>query len=177
VTRDPPFSRLDLVSCRNLLIYLDQTLQRQIISLFHYSLNSSGFLVLGPSETIGRSELFRLSDRRHQIYRSQPMPARVVPEFPAAEEAARPDAIESTSAAKPALIESERVQKETERLLLTRYAPASILIDDGLNVVYFHGETSRYLEHARGAASLNCTSSKHVGQVERGNKSGLSPSG
>jgi two-component system, chemotaxis family, CheB/CheR fusion protein len=155
VTRDPPFSRLDLVSCRNLLIYLDQTLQRQTISLFHYALNSSGFLVLGPSETIGRSELFRLSDGRHQIYRRQPMPARVVSEFPAAEEAARPGATESISVAKPALIESERAQKETERLLLTRYAPASILIDDGLNVVYFHGETSRYLEHARGAASLN----------------------
>ena len=156
VTRDPSFSRLDLVSCRNLLIYLDQTLQRQTISLFHYALNPTGFLILGPSETIGRSpELFRLLDSRHQIYRRQPMPARAVPEFPAAEEAARPGLTESITLAKPAFIESERAQRETERLLLTRYAPASILVDDGLNVVYFHGETSRYLEHARGAASLN----------------------
>jgi two-component system CheB/CheR fusion protein len=155
VTRDPPFSRLDLVSCRNLLIYLDQTLQRQTISLFHYALNPSGFLVLGPSETIGRSsELFRLLDSRHQIYRRQPMPARAVPEFSAAE-SARTGAAESIAAVKPALIESERAQRETERLLLARYAPASILIDDGLNVVYFNGETSRFLEHTRGVASLN----------------------
>jgi two-component system CheB/CheR fusion protein len=156
VTRDPPFSRLDLVSCRNLLIYLDQTLQRQIISLFHYALNPSGFLVLGPSETIGRSaELFRPLESRHQIFRRQPRPARAMPEFPAREEPSRAGAAESIAAVKPAVIESERAQKETERLLLTRYAPASILIDDALNVLYFHGETSRYLEHARGAATLN----------------------
>jgi two-component system CheB/CheR fusion protein len=156
LTRDPPFSRLGLVSCRNLLIYLDQTLQRQIIPLFHYSLNPNGFLILGPSETIGRSsELFRLEDGRHQIYRRQPVPARFVPEFPAVEVAARPSVTETLAVANPALIEGERAQKETERLLLTRYAPASILIDESLNVVYFHGETSRYLEHARGAASLN----------------------
>jgi chemotaxis methyl-accepting protein methylase len=79
---DPPFSRLDLVSCRNLLIYLDHTLQQRIISLFHYSLNPDGFLVLGPSETIGRSsELFRLIGGRHKIYRRQPAPARLCRSF------------------------------------------------------------------------------------------------
>jgi two-component system CheB/CheR fusion protein len=156
VTRDPPFSRLDLLSCRNLLIYLDQPLQRQTISLFHYALNPNGFLVLGPSETIGRSpELFRLLDSRHQIYRRQPMQGRAVPELPAADDARRPGAAVSIAVAKPALIESERAQSETERLLLTRYAPAAVLIDDGLNVLYFHGETSLYLEHARGPSSLN----------------------
>ncbi len=156
VTRDPPFSRLGLVSCRNLLIYFDQTLHRQIIPLFHYSLNPNGFLVLGPSETIGRSsELFRLVDGHHQIYRRQPVPTQVVPEFPAVEVASRPGVTQTIAAPNPALIESERAQKETERLLLSRYAPASILTDDSLNVVYFHGDTSRYLEHARGAASLN----------------------
>ena len=156
VTRDPPFSKMDLVSCRNLLIYLDQTLQRQIIPLFHYSLNPTGFLLLGPSETIGRSsDLFRLVDMRRQIYRRHPVPARVVQEFPPLEAASRPDASEAIAATNPAMIESERAQKETERVLLTRYAPASILVDDGLNVLYFHGETSRYLEHARGTASLN----------------------
>jgi two-component system, chemotaxis family, CheB/CheR fusion protein len=156
VTRDPPFSRLGLVSCRNLLIYLDQTLQRQIIPLFHYALNPGGFLVLGPSETIGASsELFRLVDGRHQIYRKQPVPARVLPAFSMVEAAVRPGAAEIVAAVNPALVESERAQDETERLLLARYAPAAILIDDSFNVVYFHGETSRYLEHSRGPASLN----------------------
>jgi two-component system, chemotaxis family, CheB/CheR fusion protein len=164
VTRDPPFSRVDLVSCRNLLIYLDHTLQERIISLFHYSLNPDGFLVLGPSETIGRSsELFRLIDGRHKIYRRQPSPARVVPEFLPVQGAARAGVSETIVAANPAPIESDRAQKETERLLLTRYAPASILIDENLNVVYFHGETSRYLEHARGPASLNLQKICHAG--------------
>ncbi|MGC1679089.1 MAG: CheR family methyltransferase, partial [Candidatus Binataceae bacterium] len=156
VTRDPPFSRLGLVSCRNLLIYLDQSLQRQIIPLFHYALNPGGFLVLGPSETIGASsELFRLVDGRHQIYQRQPVPARVMPAFSAVEAPVRPGAAEIVVAASPAVVESERAQDETERLLLARYAPAAILIDDNLNVVYFHGETGRYLEHARGPASLS----------------------
>ncbi|MHB8381790.1 MAG: chemotaxis protein CheB, partial [Candidatus Binataceae bacterium] len=156
VTRDPPFSRLGLVSCRNLLIYLDQTLQRQIIPLFHYALNPGGFLILGPSESIGgSSEHFRLVDGRHQIYRRQPVPERVLRALSTVEAGARPAAAEVVAAVSPALIESARAQEETERLLLARYAPASILIDDSLNVVYFQGETSRYLEHSRGTASLN----------------------
>ncbi len=156
VTRDPPFSRLDLVSCRNLLIYLDQSLQQQIIPLFHYSLNPDGFLILGSSETIGRSsQFFRILDARHQIYRRQPVPSQVVPGFSTGGATAQRSATETITPAKPAQIESDRAQRETERILLARYAPASILIDDNLNVLYFHGETGRYLEHSRGAASLN----------------------
>jgi two-component system, chemotaxis family, CheB/CheR fusion protein len=156
LTRDPPFSRLDLVSCRNLLIYLDQSLQQQIIPVFHYSLNPDGFLILGLSETIGRSsQFFRVLDARHQIYRRQPVLSQVVPGFSTAGATGRPGAAEVIAPVKPAQIESERAQKETERILLARYAPASILIDDSLNVLYFHGETGRYLEHSRGVASLN----------------------
>jgi two-component system CheB/CheR fusion protein len=72
VTRDPPFSRLDLISCRNLLIYFDRNLQNHLVRMFHYSLKANGFLVLGPSETAGRTDLFRLSEGRRQIYRRQP---------------------------------------------------------------------------------------------------------
>ena len=75
VTRDPPFSQLDLVSCRNLLIYLDPALQRRVIPLFHYALKPQGFLVLGPAETIGQSsDLFELVDRPHKIYRKRAVP-------------------------------------------------------------------------------------------------------
>ena len=156
LTRDAPFSRLDLVSCRNVLIYLDQTLQQQIFPLFHYALKPDGFLILGPSETIGRSShLFRILDARHQIYRKQPVPSHVIPGFSIGGATARPGATETIVAVKPTQIESERAQRETERLLLARYAPASILIDYALNVLYFHGETGRYLEHSRGTASLN----------------------
>ena len=157
LTRDPPFSRLDLVSCRNLLIYLDQGLQRNVVSSFHYSLKPNGFLILGSSETVGRSsEYFQLVDSGHRIYRRQPVPSRVVPYFSSNETAARPIDHETMVAAEdPALIEADRGQKEAERLLLSRYAPAAVLVNEDLNIVYFHGESSRYLEHPRGAASLN----------------------
>ncbi len=79
----------------------------------------------------------------------------MVPGFSTGGATARPGAAETIAALKPAQIESERAQRETERLLLARYAPASILIDDALNILYFHGETGRYLEHSRGTASLN----------------------
>jgi two-component system, chemotaxis family, CheB/CheR fusion protein len=158
VTRDPPFSRLDLASCRNLLIYLDPGLQRRVVSFFHYSLKPHGFLLLGPSETIGRSsELFHLVDQRYRIYCRQPVPSRLVHQFSA--DAAPPTrSIEHetmVAAEDPALIEAERGQKEAERLLLKRFAPAAVLINEEHNIIYFHGETGRYLEHTRGPASLH----------------------
>jgi two-component system CheB/CheR fusion protein len=131
-------------------------MQRQIISLFHYSLNPNGFLILGHSEMIGRSaDLFQSVDARQQIYRRRTVPARILPSQPVFEGTVRADTIDTATPAKPTFLPSELAQRETERLLLARYAPASVLIDDRLNIVYFHGETSRYLEHASGAASLN----------------------
>jgi two-component system CheB/CheR fusion protein len=156
LTSDPPFSRLDLVSCRNLLIYLDHVLQRQVILLFHYALKSGGFLVLGPAENIGQSpELFDLIDKRHKIYRKCTLPRRLGLELGAGAPATRRDARERAAGAASALVHGVRGQREVERLLLARYNPACILIDEGLNILYFQGETSRYLEHARGPASLN----------------------
>jgi two-component system, chemotaxis family, CheB/CheR fusion protein len=156
VTRDPPFSRIDLVSCRNLLIYLDQGMQRQILSFFHYSLKQNGFLILGGSETVGRSsDQFRQVEGHPQIYRRQPVPTKTIPALPSLEAAPKPGPIQTNSLLMSELIEHERAQRETERLLLTRYAPAGILIDENLNALYFHGDTSRYIEHARGAASFN----------------------
>ena len=74
VAKDPPFSRLDLVSCRNVMIYLGAVLQRRVMSIFHYSLRPSGFLVLGSSETIGSfGDLFTVVDRKHKIYRKKPL--------------------------------------------------------------------------------------------------------
>lgn len=154
VTSDPPFARLELVSCRNLLIYLDPALQSQVIPLFHYALKPQGYLILGPSETMGQfSDLFEIVDKRHKIYRRKAGPARVGLELRAGEPAALPRS-RGTIAVAPAVY-MEQAQRVTERLLLARYAPACVLIDGGLNILYFHGETSRYLEHARGAASLN----------------------
>ena len=152
VTRDPPFSRLDLVSCRNLLIYLDTAAQRRVMQLFHYSLRPRGFLLLGPSEGMGPAgDFFELEDKLHKIYRRKavsvggalevsPPPWR--PPGPAKEEA-------------PDLPEADSPQRDADRLLLARFAPASLLLDDTLNILQVRGETGRYLELASGPPSLN----------------------
>ena len=155
VTRDPPFSRIDLVSCCNLLIYLDQAMQRRVLSLFHYALKPRGFLMLGPSETVGESaDLFESMDKHYRIYARKAASGHkgLVFEREQAESSARSDA---GAEAAPGLLEAERIQREADRVLLARYAPACVLIDEELNVLQFRGQTGAYLEHAPGAASLS----------------------
>ena len=156
VAHDPPFSRLGLVSCRNVLIYLGQPSQQRILRLFHYALRPRGFLMLGQSETVGQSsDLYQLIDARNKIYRKQALATDLIdgegPMWNAQPRAFGGGAVTGI----PAPAGKDRVQKETERLLLARYAPACVLIEENLNVLYFHGETGRYLEHAGGPASLN----------------------
>jgi two-component system CheB/CheR fusion protein len=155
ITRDPPFSRLDLVSCRNLLIYLDASAQRRVMGSFHYALYPKGFLLLGPSETVGSaSHLFAVTDQHHRLY--TPTASSLGAEghrhgVPASY--LRPDG--PMNAIDPVVPESDLAQREADRLLLTRFAPASVLIDDALNILQFRGETAPYLEHASGPSSLN----------------------
>lgn len=155
VARDPPFSRLDLISCRNLLIYLDQALQRHVVPLFHYALKPCGFLLLGASETIGAaSDLFELIDKRYKIYKRKAAHRRVGFEFPRAPGALpRPGA--KAREAVSALLDVGQAQREADRVILARYTPAAVLVDEDLNIVQFRGQTGPYLEHAPGPASLN----------------------
>ena len=156
VTRDPPFSRLDLVSCRNLLIYLDASVQRRVMQVFHYSLRPQGFLMLGTSESAGQtSELFELTDKHHRIYARKSGPAGSAPDLAtrASTPYARPH--EAAGEEVSAALEADSVQREADRLLLARYAPASLLVDEALNILQVRGETGPYLELASGAPSLN----------------------
>ena len=156
VTRDPPFSRLDLVSCRNLLIYLDAAAQHRVMQTFHYALRPQRFLILGPSESVGvSSQLFELVDKHHRIYsRSTTTPAPSVErDFRGATLRGRTG--DPAISDDPALIETDSAQHEADRLLLARYAPASLLVDETLNILQFRGETGRFLEHASGPPSLN----------------------
>ena len=155
VTFDPPFSRLDLITCRNLLIYLDQPLQQRVLPLFQYALKPQGFLMLGPSESVGvTSSLFHLADSRSNIYRSKKVEAtRSHAAFRRNEIVTAPRG--EARGDMTTLIDSNQAQREAERVLLARYGPACILLDGDLDILYFHGDTSRYLEHARGPASLN----------------------
>jgi two-component system, chemotaxis family, CheB/CheR fusion protein len=129
--RDPPFSRLDLISCRNVLIYLDQALHRRVLSLFHYALKPNGFLVLGPSEAVGQSaEFFEYLDSRYRIYIRKDVPERGAAMLETDESLTRQQADHGPSKTLSGQFDPNRMLKESDRLLLTRYAPACVLVDE-----------------------------------------------
>jgi two-component system CheB/CheR fusion protein len=150
VTKDPPFSKIDLISCRNLMIYLGMALQRKVISIFSYALRPDGFLLLGSSESIGNlSDLFAIVDRRHKIYRKTAT-GRVFVEFGIAKTLPRTERIETEHEGPPNV-----VFREADRVLLTRFSPSGVLINEALEVLQFRGRTSRYLELPTGTANFN----------------------
>jgi two-component system CheB/CheR fusion protein len=152
---DAPFSRLDLVSCRNVLIYMDVALQKRIIPLLHYALNPKGFLFLGSSETVGGfGELFETVDARNRIFTRSPSAGPVAIDFGSpvvaggpAENLARDD--------RATLWNALDVQKEADRVLLARFAPVGVVVDETMTVLQFRGRTAPYLEPAPGMASLD----------------------
>jgi two-component system, chemotaxis family, CheB/CheR fusion protein len=155
IITDPPFTKLDLLSCRNLLIYLTPDLQKKLLALFHYSLNAGGLLFLGSAETAGAfPELFSPIDTRWKLYRcrgSLAAPAAV--DFPvsfASTEAGEPEAASRRGrAAGPSL------QDLVDRLLLQEFGPPSALVNERGDILYIHGRTGKYLEPAAGKANLN----------------------
>ncbi len=156
VCEDPPFSRLDLITCRNVLIYLGPQLQKKCIPIFHYALNPEGYLMLGTSESVGGfADLFALVDKQHKIYVKKVTGFRPPLDFGTMELSAFADEAAKTP---PAPSEGELVSelhKQIDRLILARYSPNAVVVDEAMQVLQFRGATSRYLEHAPGAASLN----------------------
>jgi two-component system, chemotaxis family, CheB/CheR fusion protein len=152
VAADPPFSRLDLVSCRNVLIYLAPPLQRRVIPTFHYALNPTGFLVLGTAETVGGfTDLFEVVDRQQKIYNRKTTVARPYPHFATK---AFPVGVPAGGAGPHPPLPADW-EREADRVVLGRYAPAGVLVNDQLEILQFRGRTSSYLEPAPGEASLN----------------------
>jgi two-component system CheB/CheR fusion protein len=153
VVADPPFSRVDLISCRNLLIYLTPPLQKRVIPTFHYALNPNGFLLLGAAETIGAfSDLFTPVDRAHRVYAKLTSTARHHPHFAADAVRLGQTRAARDNEARPAPVDWQR---EADRVVVGRYAPPGVLVNDNLDVVQFRGETGAYLKLAAGAASFN----------------------
>ena len=156
---DPPFSRIDLVSCRNVMIYLSQSLQRRVIPVFHYALNPTGFLMIGNTEGLLGSgpELFDMADKKQKIYRKKSVPTPVTFGFSVHTAEPHQDGPAALHNAKPA--EPPRVpvdlQREADRLLLARYAPPSVVVNDQLEIVQTKGRTGPFLELPAGKASLN----------------------
>jgi two-component system CheB/CheR fusion protein len=149
----PPFTKLDILSCRNLLIYMDSDLQYKLLGLFYYSLNPGGMMVLGGAETPGaQNHLFSPVSSKLKIYK-RVVPA-IVPElldFPSSFSRIKPVLIEKQMPAKsPA-----NIQTLADQLLLQYFAPAGVLVNESGDIVYFSGRTGKYLEPAVGKANLN----------------------
>ena len=154
VTRDPPFSKLDLVSCRNLLIYFGPVLQKRVLPIFHYALRPGGHLLLGSSETVGGfADLFTAVDHHHKLYARKPAGRRLSVELPPASRAA--EVAVPGLAAPVAQSVGFDFQKEADRVVLGRFAPAGVVVNERLDVLQFRGHTGPYLEPAPGTASLN----------------------
>jgi two-component system CheB/CheR fusion protein len=153
---DPPFTKLDLLTCRNLLIYLEADLQKKLLPLFHYSLRAGGFLVLGSAETVGpAADLFQALPGKNRIYQRHPGSARgKALAFPVAGGArARPN--ETVLAPNPVAAGGPNLALLTDTLLLQRFAPAAVLTTDKGDIVYISGKTGKYLEPAAGKANMN----------------------
>jgi len=154
--RTPPFTRLDFLLCRNMLIYLNGDLQRKLLPIFHYALRPGGLMFLGPSETIGSSsELFETVDKRWRIFRRKEGLAAIhaLPEIPA--QPIHDSESEPAVVASPAPARELRSTQQIERLLLRRFAPASIVVNDRGDIFFIHGRTGSYLEPGQGEPRAN----------------------
>jgi two-component system CheB/CheR fusion protein len=153
ITLHPPFTRLDILSCRNLLIYMDPELQKKLIGMFYYSINPDGIMLLGSSETPGnQNHLFTTVDSRLKIYKrtiSGQMPE--VFDFPSSFSRSK-----SSVAKNPAKDwQGLNIQTLADNLLLEHYAPSGVLVNEYGDIIYIHGHTGKYLEPAVGKANLN----------------------
>lgn len=158
VILDPPFTRLDLLICRNLLIYFDPKLQRKLLPLFHYCLRDAGILMLGSSETIGRSgDLFAAIDARQRLYKrngrsSAPGPELLLHSIPPLVRQLKENYVSPRKVTGPA---NDNLQAAADHVLLQVYAPAAVVLNSDGDIVYISGRTGKYLEPAAGKANWN----------------------
>jgi two-component system CheB/CheR fusion protein len=156
LAKDPPFSSVDVVSCRNVLIYFDAPTQRRVMATFHYALGNAGILMLGTSESVGPlSDLFTVVDKTHKIYAARATATRHPLGLPAERVADRGPGERSVLPRIDAIPSATEVQREVDRVLLGRYAPAGVLVNEAYEIIQFRGHTSPYLELPPGLASLN----------------------
>jgi len=158
VIADPPFSKMDLIMCRNVLIYLGPVLQKKLVPILHFALKPGGFLVLGNFESIGNfSRLFKTANFKQKIFAKRVTPAPPAVEF----FPVRLEAREVKDTARPPVRPGQlyptenEVLREADRVLLSKFSPASVIINSDMEIVQFRGHTSLFLEPSPGKASLN----------------------
>lgn len=157
--KDPPFAKIDLISCRNVLIYMEPFLQKKALTTFHYALNGEGlpagrqgYLLLGKSETAGTTDLFHLVGKKEKIFTRKAVPGRFtnVPSERREESLKDKDfAIRSSEQKK------DDFQKNADDILLSKYTPPGVIVDEQFDIVQFRGQTGAFLEPSPGKASLN----------------------
>jgi two-component system CheB/CheR fusion protein len=152
VLADPPFSKLDLLVCRNLLIYLKPEAQNRLIPLFHYSLREEGILFLGTSESVGRyHDIFESVSKQYSIYRKRNHAIRPQVQFPTAKKLERPG--EELAAGKEP-DQAQNVGRAAEKLLMEEHTPACVVVNQKGEILHFHGRTGKYLEPAPGEPTV-----------------------
>ena len=161
IVLDPPFTKLDILCCRNLLIYFDAALQRRLLPLFHYSLRPGGVLILGSSETVGTfSRLFEPIESKLRLYLRLSPDAASGPDFlvrsfaPTLKMTKEP-AVSPSATQAPGLETVETLQSDADHILLQLHAPPAVVVNSAGDIVYFSGRTGKYLEPAAGKANLN----------------------
>jgi two-component system CheB/CheR fusion protein len=152
--KDPPFSRLDLISCRNVLIYLQAPLQKRVMRVFHYALNPRGCLLLGTAESVGdASDFFSLVERKLKLYVKKHGSSPGVFEFAFG---TRHESGAATVSGPPIERKTEiSIQQLADRKILDRYGPPGVLVDESLNILQFRGQTASFLAPSPGAATLS----------------------
>ena len=164
VIKDPPFTKLDIISCRNLLIYFGSELQKKILPSFHYSLKEDGIMFLGPSETTGQSDhFFTVLDKKWKIYRRnnlasatlRPMTLRETPHPISNDDAKMPSVTQQS--------EELSIIQLVEAILRHSTVPPCAIIDAQSNIIYVHGKLGKYLEPAEGKISINIVDMAHHG--------------
>ena len=161
VVLDPPFTKLDILCCRNLLIYFDAALQRRLLPLFHYSLRPGGVLMLGSSETVGTfSRLFEPIESKLRLYlRLNPVaasgPEFLVKSFPPLSKLTKEPAVSPSASQAQRVATAETLQADADHILLQVHAPPAVVVNSEGDIVYVSGRTGKYLEPAAGKANLN----------------------
>ncbi|MEJ0029953.1 MAG: CheR family methyltransferase [Bacteroidota bacterium] len=152
--KDPPFGRMDIITCRNVLIYMEPFLQRKALATFHYALNPKGFLMLGKSETSGTvPELFSPITRQSKIFVSKDVPGRFIPDTSTPVE----KYTQRTNGANKFETIRTDFQKIANEILLEKYAPPGVIVNEGLDIVHFQGNNSAWLRLSSGRPSHNLT--------------------
>ena len=148
--KDPPFTKIDIMICRNLLIYLTPEIQKKLIPLFHYSLNSGGFLFLGSAESVGDfTNIFKPLDVKSRLYqRLRPLIQMEPIEFPTSFSPAKTEATQPSD-------EVKNMQTLADKLILEHYSPATVLVNSKGDVLYITGRTGKYLEPPVGKVNWN----------------------